>query len=79
MSDPHGAAAMPDIGAEMTLLDVVAAHRATEDVFRSRDEQAGECLLCNALFLTVREACETYGLDLESLLAELRAAARDGS
>ena len=57
----------------MTLLDVVHEHRATEDVFRARDEQAGECLLCKALFETVADAAARYGLDLDALLGDLNA------
>ena len=64
------------LSADSTLLDIVAAHRPTEEVFRSRDAQAGECILCNALFLTVHEACAQYGLDLDALMADLKAAAR---
>ena len=41
---------------DMTLLDVAHRYRATEAVFRARDEQAGESLLCNALFETVADA-----------------------
>ena len=63
--------------ADSTVLDIVAAHRPTEAAFRSRDEQAGTCLMCNALFLTVREACAQYDLDLESLMNDLRSAAHD--
>ena len=63
------------ITGDMTLLDVVQISRATEDVFRARDEQAGECLLCNALFDTVAATAERYGLDLEELLVELEQAA----
>ncbi|MEF2144685.1 MAG: hypothetical protein V3573_04500 [Desulfovibrionaceae bacterium] len=62
-----------------TLLDTVAAYPATIPVFRSWDERAGECLLCKALFLSIGEAAHTYGLDLETLLAELEAAAENGS
>lgn len=69
---------MPDntrITSDMTVLDVVAAHRPTEDVFRSHDETAGECIMCNALFDTVAQVAERYALDLDALLADLRAAA----
>ena len=67
---------MPNIHADMTVLDIVAAHKATEAVFRARDEQAGECILCQALFETVGAVAERYGLDLDALLADLEAAAR---
>lgn len=70
--------ATPRITADMTLLDVVAAHPATEPVFRSRDEEAGECLLCQALFEPVGDAARRYGLDLAALLADLNEAARSG-
>ncbi|WP_272698877.1 hypothetical protein [Desulfovibrio sp. Fe33] len=63
------------ISPDMTLLDVVQHHPATDAVFHSRDEQAGECLLCRALFDTVAEAAERYGLDLDALLNDLEAAA----
>jgi hypothetical protein len=64
----------PKITAAMTLLDVVHAHPATEPVFRSRDGQAGVCLLCAALFETVESVAVTYGLDLDTLLADLNRA-----
>ena len=60
---------------DMTLLDIVHRHRATEPVFRTRDERAGVCLLCTELFETVRTVAERYGLDLESLMADLERAA----
>ena len=59
----------------MTLLDVVHRYRSTEAVFRARDEQAGECLLCKALFETVADAAARYGLNLDALMADLDAAA----
>lgn len=59
----------------MTLLDTVAQFPATEDVIRSRDEQAGKCLLCSALFDTIGQVAQDNGLDLASLLNELNAAA----
>ncbi|MDD3313202.1 hypothetical protein [Pseudodesulfovibrio sp.] len=59
---------------DMTLLDILAKHRETEAVFRARDDQAGECILCNALFETVAEAAARYGLDLDELLRDLRRA-----
>ncbi|MBG0775760.1 MAG: hypothetical protein H0S85_04920 [Desulfovibrionaceae bacterium] len=69
---------MPEklISPEATLLDLAAAYPSTQDVFRARDAQAGECLLCNALFETVRAVAERYGLDLADLLTDLEKAAR---
>ncbi|WP_243544088.1 DUF1858 domain-containing protein [Pseudodesulfovibrio tunisiensis] len=63
------------ISPDMTLLDIVHDHPDTEAVFRARDEQAGECLLCQALFDTVAEVAERYGLDAEKLLDDLAQAA----
>ena len=60
---------------DMTVLDIVAAHKGTEAVFRARDQAAGECILCNALFDTVRQVARRYSLDLDDLLADLAAAA----
>jgi hypothetical protein len=59
----------------MTLLEIVYRYRGTEEVFRSYDEEAGACLLCEALFDTLAEAAAKYGLDLEKMLAELENAA----
>ncbi len=60
---------------EMTLLDMVAQYPGTEQVIRSRDEQAGKCLLCTALFDSVEQVARDNGLDLDVLLEELRIAA----
>lgn len=64
----------PKITPDMTLLDIVHRHRATEAVFRARDEQAGECLLCKALFESVQDVADRYGLDLDALLEDLEQA-----
>ena len=68
MSDPF-------VAKDMTLLEVVRLHPATQDVFRARDEQAGECIMCKALFETVETVAERYGLDLDRLMADLNRAA----
>ncbi|WP_285907067.1 hypothetical protein [Pseudodesulfovibrio pelocollis] len=67
-------ATRPAITASMTLLDTVHAHPATEAVFRSRDEQAGVCLLCSALFETIGAVAVAHGLDLDALLDDLNRA-----
>jgi hypothetical protein len=67
----------PPITPDMTVLDVVSTYRETEDVFRRYDNQAGECICCNALFDTLQEVATKYGLNLQELLAELCAAAQD--
>ncbi|HKK32317.1 MAG TPA: hypothetical protein VJ934_01985 [Desulfomicrobiaceae bacterium] len=61
-----------------TVLDIVADHPETEPVFRSRDDRAGECILCNGLFETVTGLCSKYGLNQAELLSDLnRAVAGD--
>ncbi|EFK10718.1 conserved hypothetical protein [delta proteobacterium NaphS2] len=62
------------IDSEMTVLDIISRHRRTEAVFKSYDDQAGECICCHALFEPVRDVAKKYNLDLEKLLAELEAA-----
>ena len=64
---------------DMTLLDIVHAHPATEAVFRSRDAAAGVCLLCTALFDSVADVASRHGIDMEGLLAELEMASHDAS
>lgn len=63
------------IDANMTVLDVVSRYRQTEAVFRRYDEKAGVCLCCHALFDSLREVADKYGLDLDRLLADLELAA----
>jgi hypothetical protein len=57
------------------ILDIVATYRTTEPVFRSYDQQAGECVLCNALFETLETMAGKYDLDPELLLQRVRQAA----
>jgi len=64
------------IDPEMTVLEVVSRYRQTEAVFRKYDEQAGECICCEALFDSLRSVCERYGLSLDGLLRNLQAAIR---
>lgn len=63
------------IQGHMTLLDILAKHRETELIFKSRDKSAGVCLLCTHLFDTVDTVADLYGLDREQLLHDLRKAA----
>ena len=59
------------IDPEMTVLDIVSRYRKTEAVFKSYDEQTGECICCQALFEPLRNVAEKYGLDLQKLLVDL--------
>jgi len=60
---------------KMTVLDVVSRYKGSEAIFNKYNEQAGVCICCQALFKTLREVAEKYGINLQELLAELEAAA----
>jgi hypothetical protein len=64
-----------DLSPVMTVLDTISRYRATESVFKSWDDRAGECICCNALFDTVEQVSIRYGLNLNVLMAELDLAA----
>jgi len=54
-----------------TVLDLVAAHPATETVFRNYDTKAGCSILCQGLFETISGVAMRFGLDREALLSDL--------
>ncbi len=60
---------------DQEVLDVVGKHPSTQAVFEKYDEQAGQCICCNALFRTIEEVAAEYGLDLERLLEDIETAA----
>ncbi len=66
---------MEKIRQDMTVLDVVSKYRPTEAVFKQYDQQAGECVCCQALFESLQDVAARYRLDLEKLLSELNKAA----
>lgn len=53
---------------EMTLLDFVETYPDLEDAIRSYDQEAGVCLLCQALFSTLEEIQATYGIQMHDLI-----------
>jgi hypothetical protein len=59
------------IHSEMTVLDIVSAFQSTVAVFKKWDDKAGECICCNALFDSLIDVAENYGLDLDELLSDL--------
>lgn len=63
------------ITADMLILEVLSACRATEAVFRKYEGEAGDCLLCHSLFDSLKEAASKYGLPLQQILADLNAVA----
>jgi len=62
---------------QLTVLDVVAKYRPTEQVFREYDKLAGECICCQSLFCTLEEVAQKYGIELNKLLADLDKAAAE--
>jgi hypothetical protein len=65
------------IDSRMTVLDIISRYRETEAVFKAWDRRAGECICCRALFETVQQVADRYGLNLDRLMAELNAAVRN--
>ncbi len=63
------------ITSEMVILDIISDYPQTEGVFRSFDDQAGECICCQMLFASVEDIIKKYQLDGGKLLAQLNAAA----
>ena len=66
------------VHAGMTLLDLIDRFKQTEAVFRKYDRKAGACLCCEALFESLGETAEKYGLDLDQLISDLEAEIRKG-
>jgi len=58
---------------QMKVLDVVSRWRETEAVFKRYDAQAGACICCQSLFESVRDVAKKYRLDLDRLMADLKA------
>jgi len=57
---------------ETTVYDLVVTCNDTAAVFESYNDQAGECICCESLFLSLAEIAEKYGLDLRRLMADLQ-------
>ena len=62
-----------NISQEMTVLDVISKYRETEAVFRQYDKQAGECICCQALFESIKNVSEKYGLNMKKFMDDLNA------
>ena len=56
---------------DMEILDIVDAYPETEQVFRSYDQAAGQCIMCKHLFDTVEELARLYKFDIEEVLERL--------
>ena len=66
----------PKISKDMMILDILSDYPQTEVVFRSYDEQAGECICCQRLFDTLAVVIEEYQINEEELLSKLNMAAQ---
>jgi hypothetical protein len=64
------------VNPDMTILDVVSAHQETIAVFKSFDEQAGECICCTSLFMTLGDVAAKYNIDLPMFLSRIEKAIR---
>ena len=67
---------IPRIRSEMTVLEVVRAYKKTEEIFRKYDTQVGACIMCTALFESLKQVYERFGLNLKKLLKDLDAVAQ---
>ena len=62
------------IDPRMTVLDILSRHRDTEAVFNAWDRRAGECICCRALFDTLQQVADRYGLDPDLLMEDINTA-----
>jgi hypothetical protein len=63
---------MPEISANMTLLEIAQLHPETEAIFRQYEQITGSCLLCNNLFDSLSSMAAQYSLKLDELLRHLQ-------
>ena len=68
----------PEITPETKMIDVISRYRKTESTFRRLNEEVGTCVCCQGLFLSLREAAERFGFNLEILMNELHAEIQGG-
>ncbi|MFO7913400.1 MAG: hypothetical protein R6V15_14665 [Desulfotignum sp.] len=63
-----------NIHPDMTILDIVSTHPDTIAVFKSFDDQAGECICCTSLFMTIRDVAKKFDFHLPQFLSTLEKA-----
>jgi len=66
----------PRIRPDMTVLEVLRTYRKTEEIFKKYDMKSGECIMCTALFQSLQQVSERFGLNLKKFLMELEAASQ---
>jgi hypothetical protein len=57
----------------MIVLDIVSKFRNTIEVFERYDRKAVFCICCNSLFAPLKNVADRYNLDLQKLIADLKA------
>jgi hypothetical protein len=67
------------IDPDMTILDIVSKYRGTETIFKKYDNKAGVCLCCEALFNSLKDIADKYGMNLEEIMTDLKKAIEDSS
>jgi hypothetical protein len=64
----------PAIAPETLMIDIISHYRQTEAIFKHLEEKTGTCVLCEGLFLSLKDAARQFGFDLGDVLGNLRSA-----
>ncbi len=62
---------MPEITAQMTLLDILSDRPDTLEVFQAYDKKSGSCVCCEMLFERLEVVAEYHDWDLNQLIQDL--------
>ena len=62
------------IAPETMMIGIISQYRHTEAIFKHLEEETGTCVLCEGLFLSLGDAAQKFGFDLDAVLKKLRAA-----
>jgi hypothetical protein len=62
---------------ETTIIDIISQYSETEAIFKKLEEKTGACICCQALFLSLREAVDRFGFDVECVQEDINAAIYD--
>lgn len=61
----------PIITPEMMVIDIIHQYRETEQIFKRMEQETGSCVCCQGLFLSLKDAAQQFGFDIERILVEL--------
>jgi hypothetical protein len=64
---------------DTVIIDLIVAHRQTEQVFKKYDIGGSDRIMCHALFDTVGDFTRKYNLDPQRFIAELHDAIETGT